>query len=614
MPKNNEPINTGYGFYINVDSRPDGWFRWAQVFCDMTVHTKGYNPMRLMMQSRPNEMQEVRAYRLANFRAITKGAITRAKNEIFHPINASKFSIEVDEETEDYIERPIFGQNKGYGTGFNYVDFIFKIASDRIIDDPNGYLTWLPAGEGTYNPEVKLEPKAYIIYSFTIIHLDDERITFYCPEERFTLDSGNAGRVYYTITKEAYYKHYERELPDNETTFDTLEIYKHNLGVLPIVLNGGIRVSDMGRYDYKTSKALFNTGTYGSWSVYNSMNGLFAPNNLQMAEVVDYFDSFFAGFREYGDEAITTFSDWQGSRVMTSNPIRVEKQMPCTASGCVGGMVWGTDSDGNDSQHACHTCNGTGLAIRSPFGIYQVKVPDTTTLDNQTLVDDPVSYVSPPVEGLKNMMESWEILIKKAEQELYQMFNDSVQSGEAKRVDREGKYAMIMAMSNHMFDHVLYNHLWLLIQLRNIINPEPPSIVKPQSFAIRDEAMIIEELKQLNEADAPIPVKVKAQKDLMKKRYSGTADAYEVIELMVQFDPLYGQSMADIESMQRMGAIDTRAVQKHAYAYHIIERLNERNEDWMKDKEETELLAEMEAEFNAIVPPPATAIVIPEEI
>ena len=612
MPKQTEPIDTGYGFYLDIDSRPDAWFRWSQVYCDMTVHTKGYNPMRLLLQARPNEMEDVRAYRLANFRAITKGAITRAKNEIFHPINASKFKIDVDEDTEEYINRPVFGQNKGYGTGYNYADFIFKVASDRIIDDPNGYLTWLPAGEGVYNPEVKLDPKAYIIYSFTIIHLTDDRITFYCPEERFSLDSGKSGRVYYTITREAYYRHYEREIEDNETTFDTLEIYKHNLGVLPIVLNGGIRVSDMGRYDYKTSKALFNSGTYGSWSVYNLANGLFSPNNFQMAEVVDYFDSFFAGFREYGDEAITSFSDWQGSRVMTSNPIRVEKQMPCTAEGCDGGLVWGRDGSGNETQRNCGTCRGSGTMVRSPFGIYQVKVPDMETLPNQTLIDDPVSYVSPPVEGLQYMQTAWEVLIHKAEQELYQMFTDSAQSGEAKKVDREGKYAMIVAMSNHMFDHVMYNHLWLLIQLRNIINPERPEITKPTSFAIRDEQAIIEELKELNEAEAPLPIKVRAQKDLMKKRFSGQSRATEAFELLTLFDPLYGQALDAIEAGQRMGAIQVRDIQKHYYAFNILERLIERNGDEWLEQSEDKLLADMEAEFNLVVPPPTTTIIVPK--
>jgi hypothetical protein len=613
VPKTTEAIDTGFGFYINVDSRPDAWFRWSQVFCDMTVHTKGYNPMRLMMQARPNEMEDVRAYRLANFRAITKGAITRAKNEIFHPINASKFTVKVDDDTEEYIYKPIFGQNKAYGTGFNYFDFLFKVASDRIIDDPNGYLTWLPAGAGVLDSSVKLEPKAYIIYSFTIVHLTDERITFYCPEERFTLGSGRSGRVYYTITKDTYYRHYEREIEEGETTFDTIEMYKHNLGVLPIVLNGGIPVSDMGRYDYKTSKALFNSGTYGSWSVYNlGATGLFSPNNFQMAEVVDYFDSFFAGFREYGDEAITSFSDWQGSRVMTSNPIRVEKQMPCTAEGCDNGLVWFNDGSGNETRQNCRTCNGSGVLVRSPFGVYQVKVPDTTTMDSQTLVDDPVSYVSPPVEGLRYMQEAWEVLIKKAEQELYQMFTDSAQSGEAKKVDREGKYAMIMAMSNHMFDHIMYNHLWLLIQLRNIIDPQRPEITKPTSFAIRDEQAIIDELKALNEADAPLPVKVKAQKDLMKKRFSGQSNATEAFELLTLFDPLYGQALDAIEAGQRMGAIQIRDIQKHYYAFNILERLIERNGDEWLDQEEDKLLNDMQVEFDLVVPPPATTIIVPE--
>lgn len=608
-----EPIDTGYGFFFNPEERPDAYLRWAEQFYRMIVHTQGHNPGKLLYLQRPNEADDIYRYRLNNFEAITQGAISRAKSEVFSPIQSSKYSIDTDDDTEEYIEQPRFGETKAYGTGMNYTQYIFSVASQRIIDDPNGYLTWMPAGEGVYDPTVKLEPYSYLIYSVCITHLSDERITFYRPEERFWLSNGKTGRVFYTITKEAYYRHSEYVLRDDETSFDTELLYTHNLGFIPIVLNGGFRRSAIGQYDYKTKKAVFGESTYLGWSPYALASTGSALNNLLMPQFVDYYESFFTGFVPYANEALKTFDDWKGARVMTSNPIRVEKQMPCTAEGCQNGMVWGRDENNNDTRHACRSCNGTGVLVRSPFGVYQVKVPDSTTLENQTLVDDPVSYVAPPVDGLTYMQTAWETLIHKAELELYQLFTDSAQSGEAKKVDREGKYAMIMAMSSHMFDHVIYNHLNILVRLRNLVNPEPVRIVKPQSFAIRDEAMIIEELKELNDAKAPIPVIVKAQKDLMKKRYSGKADASEMIELMVQFDPLYGQSMADIESMHRMGAIDLRAVQKHAYAYHVIERLSERNENWMENREETELLAEMEAEFNAIVPPPKTEIVIPFE-
>jgi hypothetical protein len=59
-----------------------------------------------------------------------------------------------------------------------------------------------------------------------------------------------------------------------------------------------------------------------------------------------------------------------------------------------------------------------------------------------------------------------------------------------------------------------------------------------------------------------------------------------------------------------MGAIDTRSVQKHAYVYYILERVMEREDVY--EMEEVDILKLMEAEFNIIVPPPATTIIVPE--
>jgi hypothetical protein len=62
-----------------------------------------------------------------------------------------------------------------------------------------------------------------------------------------------------------------------------------------------------------------------------------------------------------------------------------------------------------------------------------------------------------------------------------------------------------------------------------------------------------------------------------------------------------------------MGAIQVRDIQKHYYAFNILERLLEKNGDEWLDQSEDVLLADMEAEFNLVVPPPTTTILIPEE-
>ena len=204
------------------------------------------------------------------------------------------------------------------------------------------------------------------------------------------------------------------------------------------------------------------------------------------------------------------------------------------------------------------------------------------------------------------------MLIKKAEQSIYQLFNEGVQSGDAKEVDREGKYTLIKMISDHVFKHIIFNHLWILIRLRNIINPEMPIVVAPQSFMIRNEASLIDELKALNEANAPIQVKIRAQRELVKKRYSGEAEAERMLDAVILFDSLYGQSREDIESYERMGQIDSNVIQKHILADSIVYKLISRNgAEWLT-KSDDELLADMNAEFSLVAKPARTEIIIPE--
>lgn len=609
-----EPLDTGYGFNFDPEERPDWWLRAAQVFYQMIVHTQGHNPAKLLFLQRPNEDPDVLNFRLQNFESITMDAIGRAINSVLTPIGSAPFRVYLDDETQQYIDRPIFGTTHAYGTGYDYFQWIVNVAMLKVFNDPNGYTTWMPYGLGLTDNTVPVDCLPYQIYSVCITHLDGEYITFYRPEERFNLGDGSDGRMYYTITRDAYFRHKERFIEgEKKTTFDTELIYQHNIGEIPIVLNGGIRRTSIGQYDYKTRKALFGEKNYGSWMPYTEMGngGGFALNNFGLPQFIDYYDSFFCGFVPYGNEALKCFDDWKASRLMTAHPRVVEKQMPCTAEGCDSGKIWVK----KDEYHDCRSCGGSGsVMVRSPYGSYVVKVPDSTTLDNQTLVDDPISFVQPPVEGLRYMDESWQMLIKKASESVFQLFTDTAQSGEAKKVDREDKYSFVKKISDHAFDHIIYNHLWYLVRLRNIVNPAEPVVVKPESFMIRDEESLIEELKQLNESDAPVQVKIKAQKELVKRRYSGIEDASEMIDALVLFDPLYGKSIADIQLANISGAVAIRDWQKHMYADNIMYKLLQRNGiEWLLN-DDAVILADMNAEFEAVVPAPPTQIQIPKII
>lgn len=84
-----------------------------------------------------------------------------------------------------------------------------------------------------------------------------------------------------------------------------------------------------------------------------------------------------------------------------------------------------------------------------------------------------------------------------------------------------------------------------------------------------------------------------------------------MLEIVVLFDPLYGQKMADIMSAYNMGAVSSVDVQRHMVADNLMMRLVERNGDrWLTLSDEQQL-ADMEAEFATIRMVSPTEIIIP---
>lgn len=604
-----------FEFEFDPKARPLDWARCAEAYLDMITHTRAHDGgiRKLLELQRPGESKEAREFALNNWEAISKAAITNAKSDIFGAISSAEYAIYHESEiVQDYLFNKKFSDQLTPGSGFNYDKWLINIAAkERMTDDPNGFMTWLPVEiPDTMQERAQFEP--YLIYRIFVTHFDRDRITFYRPENKFYLQNGVLGKEFWTITKTAFWKHtqvYNSNKNKSEEVYKHQLVYEHNTGTLLINVLGGISDVAIDSMDWQT-RATFSNESRWNPNLLNWDNTTWSGVNSQFPITINYYESFLSGYIPCANESIKAFSDWQKSRVKTAHPVTVRQGTPCPNPECNGGYIEGDESS-NFRKQACPTCKG-GTLTTNPLG--DIVIPPNTNAGLEGSVEnipDPFRYVIPPTDSLKAMEESFWRLMEKAEEQIYQKFNEAAQSDVAKRRDREGKYNFISSISDHIFLNLAYNHLWNLILLVEINNPEPCKIVAPVEFELKTESELLEDLKELKNSGAPQAVIRQAEARLMKRTFIGDEYATDVIRVMGIFDELYGMTSADIEAYRAMGDVTGEMVQKHILAYQVVSNIiMKEGEDWLAETNPDKVREKMNVEFELLKPKPTSPPVI----
>jgi hypothetical protein len=527
---------------------------WIDVQSTMFVHTRGKNPGRILTDRRPNEDPEIQKYRLSIYEPITKGSMNRAIDKLYRIFISANFSIKVSEELSVYLDEKKFD-------GQYFYSYIQKYVVRRMIEDPNGYLAWIPTGEGLTNPSVKVEVSPILIDSRSIIYLDEDAISWESSDEdekTEIIKNGKKvreGRVIYTLTDEGFYRH-EQYGNDRDKKFELFEIYRHEIGFLPAIILGGDATDE------------------------------------------DYFESYFSPFIPFGNEAIRQYSDWQGVMTTSAFPYREEVAETCSAPGCRDGICY----DNKVDEHiACRVCKGTGRVIsRSPFGVF-LRPRGGNVLDGESSAEPMVRFVSPPVDIIEYSGKAWETLLKKAEESLHLTTIDEAQSGTAKMIDREDSFMVLTKISNNIFDEIIYRSLLIIEKYRNVSDPIDPIIIKPISFSMKTEEDLIEEINSLTDKNAPVAFLVETTKDLAKKRFSGNKAISRMVEILVSYDPIYHVSAKDKQVLLASGIIKKDDILKSLYSYKVLTSLVTINGTEYLEKPLTEIFTDLDTELKKIV-------------
>ena len=505
--------------------------RWEDVFEQMAVHTRKLVPSELLLKQRPNEETNIFNYRIENYRAITYGSMNRALDSVSRILNKINYDIIVDDNVKAYLQTKNF-------YGYNFYKFMEKIVFKRDIEDPNGFLVWFPFGEGVVDSSQKIEPKPMLIYSASIYDACSEVFTFLSDEKsiikRNKIDSAE-GDVYYIITKDSYYKLMQVGEFENKK-FELQEIYKHNIGELPVIILGG------------------------------DMN----------AE--GYFESFFAPYAAFGDQAIAQFSDWQAIMVTSGFPYTEEFYTECELR-----LPYKQSNPISDAEEKFETETKNVPFPRTPYGSIIRKIPVKSDdgrhlLGEASLPAEVPSkrFISPDINVAKYSGESWEKLIEMAEDALHlNLGSDSNQSGTAKELDKEEHYAMIDKIASNFFDHIMYESLKFIsaYRLNKQYKDVEVAIIKPSTFKIKTEADLVSELATLKEKKAPSFFLSEATNELAKKRFSGNQLSQKIFEMIPIVDPLYIYDTVEKQSMMNSGVIEKNDFITSIYAYSILNQI-----------------------------------------
>jgi len=509
---------------------------WERIFNEMAVHTRKRLPKELLLARRPNEDKEIFEHRIKNYEPITYGSMNKCLDDVFRVVNSVNYSIKAKDETLNYIKE---NNIQFDGEELTLEMFIQKNYLKAMIEDPNGYLVWIPTGEGVEDSGSKVRPQPFIVNSSRIHYVDKNLISF-LSDERSEVNNANqkekTGLVYYIFTQNSYYK-LSQFGEKTKLKFKLTEIYKHELGSVPAIKLGG------------------DKNAYG------------------------YYESYFSPYLAFGNEAIRQFSDWQAVSTLSNHPLKEVFEAECEVD-----FINKLSNNIPDAERKFEKGVKQGkLKLRnktaSPYAVIQRKVVAKGQEQMEAVLPyefPSVRFIQPNVENLKYSGESWEKLIERAELSLNIDLNVGVnQSGVSKEFDKEAQYSMLTKIGNNIFDNGFLMSVKIIeayITPTSIDNTDV-SIIKPTTFWVKNEQDIINEITELKTKNAPGFFTAQASIELAKKRFSGDPVSQKMFDFIACYDPLFIYSPAEKTQLLASGTVKTDDVSISTYMPTILNQM-----------------------------------------
>ncbi len=540
---------------------------WVDVAEQMMVHTRKKKPTQLLTDARPNEEEKITKYRIANYRPITYGVVNSSFDDVFRAVGGINYSIEnASEQTKEFI-----GQNNF--DNYNLETYLQKKVLRRDIEDPNGFLVWLPSGDGLFEENKSPTAKPVLVYSEKLYYTDFENVFSYLSDETNKIKVGATeidGKVYYILTKTDFYKYIQVDSVEGEKAYRLDPVYEHNIGEFPVIIMGGDINDD------------------------------------------NFFNSFFSGFLAFGDECLRQFSDWQATMVTCGFPIKEKFMQDCEIKVHINRQSNPIPEDEEKFKEVVKS-KGENTMHETPLGMVLRQIPSKNSAMDDTLAAEipSVRFIAPPVEVAIESKASWIELRKMAKEDLQQSLSFAGDSGKKVELTNEGKYSMLTKICNNYFDNI-YRKSLIYIEAyltRKAADSIKISINKPSTFSVQTETDIVNEMTKLKTENAPTMFIAELTKDLAKKRFSGNPLAQKMFEITTIVDPLFTYTVAEKTQMQLSNNITPEAFVLSVNAYGALNKIAfEMSPDAFIKSSNEAIIAKFNEEIKNYMPKPAMAL------
>lgn len=495
---------------------------------DICIHAEGKPDDELLKKYQPSEPDWAIEYKKENYRAVTQALYDKILSVISKIERAPDFIIRFDkaspkikngETLEEYT-------TKDYPKYKSIKNWAFNNYMNEFLLHPNGVLVGEPLEKGETQQVSK--PVMCTYKEDQIIAFTDEFLLIKLYEESPYLKDG---KVYKVIDDTFIYELYEKE-----KSYQKEEIYKHGLGYIPAIYNGGIECEYEGKKYFES----MIRGVVPSW---------------HQAIVENQDKNVSVKMHAYPESAVyasDTCPECNGAKIVTSTRTTLGKD--------------------RITQSNCGTCKGSGVAPSSPFGISIQRPMRANEL--AAPIWAPKKYIEKDLKPLDFLKQDVADLLVDGLKAVNMDFLAELpkeESGKSKAYDWEQTNLFLYNVASYFIQRNIIFSFEVINDYRNGVllgkvvegeenemkiydteelNDQLPTVSVPEDYDIIDADSLEEEIARAKEAGIEPNIIAEMEKKYIAKRFAGDPNTINFLTDVINLDPL--RNLTEDEKLARL--------------------------------------------------------------
>ncbi len=527
--------------------------------------------------NRPKEREEYREYRRQIYKNSLRSLRRRVGEALDYIRQADDFQVSFPRQAEaDPID-----SLETYVTGANYMpdgsaeSWFFKHIRKKYINDPNAVLLILPM-EQPESEKVRAKPQPMLIDCQNVYQFRNGQFAVLESDEKswMVTDQGNqkTGKTLIFIDADSYcIARQVSELKSGDVNKPIVNNWSIT-GVEQLINEEGIAegytftplmhycptmpAKKIGKLQEDLAEAEERKGNR-STTISNANPQARTRYSGQFTAIQsndtgeEYYESILSDALPHIESAQAIQSDIEVERnfhVSSQEWRYSQKRCPDSMEGggaCINGQVIVRNLETGEikGKSPCPTCKGSGMDISgSGLGLIIVSAPSATNIGDEgrpsNLPTPPGGFIPRSIEPIKEFVLEYEREKKQAYEVVNMQFlmeTPTVQSGTAKRADREELYRTLIIEGVH-----LCSLLEFLLQCTACQRRQPdeaPKVLAPVRLTIENSELTRDELVQAVEKGFDANYRKPLEKKLISYQVGVDSDYYKRYELKERMDP-----------------------------------------------------------------------------